>query len=373
MRWDAEVECGEFAPTPAVPSGSFRLQCHWDARECWVAPSHVLDSSGVETGEELTRTQTCSQRTDADWADILAQGFRFIPAIADVQPGWVRDERQRSMQYNFDMNRRLWLGGAYAPLFSQLDPGHERARADFGLQIDTPNDDARTLYRWHVLEGEIYLGSGVPSYDVTAARLDWSTSRAQPLFFLTTFVGEPARHDVNLDVGAWFEAIHLEWLRRGGETESFLTLGAAQLTADLWHSKDLASYVRLRGGPAAELDTQRHSTGLKPEAAIEADLTLDNDGFHHLHFLGEGEKVYFEPAVAGRADPNPERLRLMAGYEVIVVAINDQPVTLVFDTRATYRDDFATLAPGWEWTGEVGVRFSLWAPARRSAPLLKVR
>lgn len=371
MRWDREVACGDFAPTTSVPSGSYRLQCDWEARACLVAPNHVLDASGVETEQELTRTQVCGPRTD--WPDLIAQGFRFIPAVAEVQPGWVRDDRQRSMQYNFDMNRRLWLGAAYAPMLSQLDPGHHRGRADIGLEVESPSEDAHTLYRWHALDGELYFGSGVPSYDLTAVRLDWSTSRAQPLLFLTTFFGEPARHDLNLDVGAWFEAMHLEWLRRTGETESFLTLGAANLTADIWHSKDMVSYVRLRGGPAAELDTQRHGVGLKPEAALEGDLTLDADGFHHVRFLAEGEKVFFGPQDPARADANPERLRLMAGYEVIVVAVNDQPVTLVFDTKATYRDDFATVAPGWEWTGEVGIRFSLWAPARRSAPLLKTR
>jgi hypothetical protein len=258
-------------------------------------------------------------------------------------------------------------------LLSQLDTGHQRLRADLGLEIESPSDDGRTLYRWHVLDGSVYLGSGVPSYDVTAVQFDWSNARSQPLFFLTTFVGEPRRHDLNLDVGAWFQTMHLEWLRRGGETESFLTLGAAAITTDLWHSKDLSSFVRLRAGAAAELDTLRHGTGLKPEAALEGDLTLDADGFHHVRFSAEGEKVYFGPAAEGRADPNPERLRMMLGYEVIVVAINDQPVTLVVDTQATYRDDFATIAPGWEVTGEVGLRFSLWAPARRSAPVVTAR
>ena len=76
-------------------------------------------------------------------------------------------------------------------------------------------------------------------------------------------------------------------------------------------------------------------------------------------------------------DPNPYRVRLQAGYEVIAIAINDQPLTLVFDVKGTYRNDFApgplSAANRLELTGEAGVRFSLWAPARRSVPLERVR
>jgi hypothetical protein len=255
---------------------------------------------------------------------------------------------------------------AYAPVLSDLAPGHQRFRADLGLQVDVHSDDEKTLYRWHVLDSQFYLGT--PTYDATLLRLDWSTARARPILFLTTFIGQPRRYDLNLDIGAWFEAVHLEYLRRGAETESFLTLGSANITTDIWHSKDMASFVRARAGAGGELDTTRHFTSLKPEVAVEGDFTLDRDGFHHVHFQAEGEKLLFDQVVAGR-NADPQRLHLSGGYEVILFAVNDQPVTLVLDAKGTYRDDFVTVGPGWEWSAEAGLRFSLWAPARRSAPV----
>jgi len=364
LKWDQEVICGQFAPVPGVHTGTFRLQCDPARKECLAAPGRVLDSEGAETEDELGRVHPCTARQD--WPARMAEGYRFFPAVAEVQPGWIRDERGRAMQYNFDLNRRAWLGALYAPIASQLDPAHHRLRADLGVEVEVPSDDHHTLYRWHLLEGEIYLGA--PTYDATLVRFDWSEARSHPLFFITTFVGKPQRHDVNVDVGAWFEAVHLEYLRRSGETESFLTLGTAAGTLDLWHSKDLASFVRLRAGVGAEYDTFRNDTSLKPLAAVEGDLTLDADGFHHVRFQAEGEKLYLSKAVPGRS-VNPERLRLSAGYEVIIFAINDQPVTLVLDAKGTYRDDFVSVGPGWEGTVGAGLRFSLWAPARRSAPV----
>jgi hypothetical protein len=48
-------------------------------------------------------------------------------------------------------------------------------------------------------------------------------------------------------------------------------------------------------------------------------------------------------------------------------------VSLVLDGRAQWRSDLAGVAPVWEWSAQSGLRFSLWAPPRRSAPLASAR
>jgi hypothetical protein len=56
---------------------------------------------------------------------------------------------------------------------------------------------------------------------------------------------------------------------------------------------------------------------------------------------------------------------------VILLAINDYPLTLTLDARAQWRDDVPRLK-GWEFSGNVGLRFSFWAPARHhSAQVLE--
>ncbi len=366
MRPDLPVYCGFLEPTREVPSGYHRVQCDEQARRCLVSSTKALDASGVEGREPLARANDCIALSTEDFAAKAREGYRFVPAIADAPPGWVRDERGRVMQVNFDLNRRVYLGAAYAP--RQLRGAGEpsgRVRADFGIEVELPGDEP-ILYRVHVLESELHLGVDT-TIDATLLRYDWSIAREAPVLWITTFVGKPRRFDLSFDLGGWFEAIHLESVKRGtSAANNFLTLGAANLTIDLWHSRDLVSYMRLRFGPALELDNARQITAAKPMAALEGDLTLDGDGFHPARFQAAAEKLLFDPVVEGRPQ-NPQRLELRAGYELILIAINDYPLSATLDGRAAWRDDLPFETPGWDIGVEAGLRFSFWAPARRSA------
>ena len=369
MRWDQVVQCGYLRPTKEVPSGHFRIQCDDKIKVCLVAPTRVVLEDGVEGPEPMARVSECAGYYGEDWGQKAKAGYRFFPAIAEAPPGWIRDERGRVMQVNFDLNRRVYLGGAWAPVASNAGRTLTgRLRADFGVEIEFPGEDSNVLNRIHLLETEFFLGPDTTTIDATLIRYDWSVSRQAPLFWVSTFIGKPRRHDFSMDAGGWFEALHLESLRRGRESDNFLTLGTVNLTLDLWHSRDLVSYLRVRLGPSAEVDTGRGFTSLKPVAALELDATLDEGGFQHLHLSVEGEKLYFDSTVEGRVR-NPERLRIKAGYEHILIAINDYPLSFVLDGRATWRDDLPNVAPGWELGAEAGLRFSFWAPARRAAVL----
>ena len=147
---------------------------------------------------------------------------------------------------------------------------------------------------------------------------------------------------------------------------SFLTLATATGAIDLWHSKNLDSFVRVRAGPAAEMDIDTRTFAIKPLVAVDADLTLDRAGFHHFTAQASAEKLFLDVPQEGRHS-NPARLRFQAGYEVILLAINDYPLTFIVDARATWREDLVNVKPGWDFAAHAGLRFSLWAPARRDA------
>jgi hypothetical protein len=370
MRWDQVAQCGYLRPTKEVPSGHFRIQCDDKIKVCLTSPTRVLLEDGIEGPEPLARVSDCAGYYGEDWGQKARAGYRFFPAVAEAPPGWIRDERGRVMQVNFDLNRRVLLGGAWAPVMSRADPRIVgRMRADFGIEIEFPGEDSNVLNRIHLLDTGFFLGPDTITVDATLIRYDWSVARQAPLFWVSTFIGTPRRHDFSMDAGGWFEALHLETLKRGAtETNNFLTLGTVNLTLDLWHSRDLVSYLRVRAGPSAEVDTTRGFTSLKPVAALEFDATLDEGGFQHLHVAAEAEKLFFDSTVEGRVR-NPSRLRLTAGYEHILIAINDYPLSFVLDGRATWRDDLPNIVPGWEFGAEAGLRFSFWAPARRAAVL----
>jgi hypothetical protein len=368
LQFDKEIFCAHLNPTKAVPSGNFRVQCDKESHVCLAAPTKVL-RDGVESEEELQRVGLCSSLSDVDLARLESEEYHFVEAVADAPDGWFRDDLGRIVQVNFDLHRRVYFGGAWGPLYQ---PGpypnlsHQalyvgRGRADFGIEVDVANDGGREMHRLHFLDGSAWLGSETRIM-ATAARYDFSLRRVAPPLWLTTFVGRPQRIDLDVNISGWFEALRLELV----SDKSFLTLVSANAAFDLWHSKDLQSYLRVRLGPAAELDVQAKALALRPEAAVEGDFTLDHDGFHHVTFAVTGEKLFFGPHLDGRRD-NPERVRGKAGYEVILLAINDYPVTLVLDGFAGWRDDLPNVVPGWEFGADAGLRFSFWAPQRRTA------
>lgn len=370
LRADAPIFCAEFPPTERMPSGTYRMQCDEVRKECLLAPAHELDADGVETELPLERVRMCTVFVQG--TERAQEGYRFLPAVADAPPGWYRDERGRVMQFNFDLHRRVWLGAAWAPLWKREWPeALGRMRMDFGIRTESPADDGRVLNRFTFLDTELFLGPH-QSLDATLLRYDFSTDRDRPLLRVSTFLGKPRRFDIGADMGAWFEVLRLEQLHRDGTEASFLTIAATHATLDLWHSRDLVSFIRVRAGPSLERDRTNGFSTLVPGAALEGDFTLDPHGFHHLRFGVEAEKVYLDKEVEGRP-LNPERLNVRAGYEAILLALNDQPLSLVLDGRGTWRSDLPGVSADWEWSAQAGLRFSLWAPARRSASLAQAR
>lgn len=371
LRYDQPILCTRLPPTRQVPSGEYRMQCDAVTRRCLIAPARELDANGEETDRPLLRTSYCD-RANASASVRAQEGYRFVPAIAESPPGWYRDEQGRVMQFNFDLHRRVYLGGAWAPLFRRgLGVEQDRIRVDFGIQTELPGGDEDTrLHRLSFLETELFLGG--PSLDFTLLRYDFNVERKVPLFRITTFIGKPRRFDLGLNLGAWAEALHQETIEREDSELSLLTWGAVHGTLDVWHSKDLVSYVRLRAGPAIERDRTHGQNTLVPAVVFEGNLTLDTDGFHHLQFAAEARKVLLDDPVTGRP-LHPERMKIRAGYELILLAINDQPLSLVADGRGAWRNDIPHVSGRWEWSANVGLRASLWAPARRSAPLASTR
>ncbi len=372
LDWTKPISCVTLRPTKQVPSGEFRVQCEPASHTCFAAPNRVL-VDGVEGEEPPARvTDVCPS-----WLDGLSQKeieqhhWRFEEAIAEAPPGWYRDARGRVMQVNFDLGRRVFFGGAWAPYYRPDGTGFVlgRARVEFG-GIATVNSDERTQqHRFHFLEATAWLGQNPldTRFEASVFRYETSSRHQRAPLWITTFVGEPRRFDLPLEFGWAAEAARFEAL--GGKT--FLSIVELDLTLDLWTSKDLDSFVRLRTGPALEYDFDAKGVYLRPAVALESDFTLDRDGFHHFTASVAGEKLFFEPAVEGRG-VSPNRVRLKAGYEVILIALNDYPLTLVVDGRAAWRDDVPALK-GWEFSVNAGLRFSLWAPSRHLSQQVKTR
>jgi hypothetical protein len=63
------------------------------------------------------------------------------------------------------------------------------------------------------------------------------------------------------------------------------------------------------------------------------------------------------------------KLKGVVAYERVLVAINDQPLSLRLSLSGLARDDLAGGARNVELGGTAGLRFSFWAPPRIFEPL----
>lgn len=356
LDWDKPVVCDALAPTKELPSGRYRVQCDALKRTCLAAPDMVLQD-GEETNEQLARTHWCQSSHTEDKG--IDEGWPVYRAIAEAQPGWYRDERGRVMQVNFDLTRRVWFGGSWSPRFGGGSYEQGTAHPEVGIATSWNDGDERELHRLRLLELGAWLGRDT-RFEGTGLRFDSSARRETPPVRVTTFVGHPRRFDLDLNLTWGLELARFEAL--GGR--AFLGLGEVDLVLDIWHSRDLESYLRVRAGPGVEMDLPTKAFAFRPAAAVEADFTLDENGFHHLSASVTGEKLFFEPQVDGRPT-SPARLKARGAYEVILLAINDYPLTAYLGGRATWRDDVPGLT-GWEVTADAGLRFSFWAPARHA-------
>jgi hypothetical protein len=275
------------------------------------------------------------------------------------------------MQVSFDFGRRLWLGVGYAPRRTPAgDTEIAPAAFDFGVTYDSLSADGRTRERYTVLDGQVRLHSF--GLDITGFRYDLSHHYEKPLLRITTFVKEPERHDMYLNVGLFTEALHFETAPRGIDGEEALTIGTVQATLDLWQSEDLRSYVRLRAGPGIEMrmgpwgDETRY-VGMLPQATLEANVILGARAMQRLNLRLRGDWLR---SASWHAQPLPGEWTAAAdaAYEAILIAINDQPVSFRVAGSAYLRDDTRQIVAGVPtsrviaWTGTAGIRMAFFSP-----------
>jgi hypothetical protein len=349
----------------------WRIQCDHASKVCLYAANEELDAGGNRV-KPLERARECDADPSFDRGKLEAEGYSFVPGRVDAPWGWMRDERGRVFQINFDLTRRLYFGVGYTPqkiLDNINNPfEHKRSSADFGLLVfeflsgeDTRNP---TRHRIRLVEGNVKVEPF--SSEIVVAHYDLSHRFVDPLLRITTFVGTPRRHDLTLDLGLWSEVGGLEIHPTPIGHSSIWKHAAGQVTLDLWQSAKLDSFARLRSGFGIEgqyTDGTGYRSAITETSAFELDWKVDPAGFHNLRLeLVHELPRYFVPLIDGQK--LGQRLRARLQYEAIVLAINDQPLTLKLAAGGEKRDDIFGVPDRWAFVMDAGLRFSLWAPPR---------
>ena len=344
----------------------WRIQCNAAAKLCLFAANDELDSTG-ERVKPLERARPCELDAPFDRHQLEDSGFKFLPARVDTPWGWMRDERERVYQVSFDLKRRMYFGAAYTPLKVIDNPlTSKRTSVDFGLLVleHLTRGKTPTRHRIRLVEGQVHLEPFAA--ELVVAHYDVSRRLFDPLLRFTTFVGAPRRHDLYLNIGLWTEAGGLELHKTALGNTQLWRHATAQATLDLWQSPNLDSFLRVRAGMGFEGqhdEVNGYRSALTASSALDLDMVLDRDGFHNLRFeLDQELPRYFVPV--GTQSAWAERMRAHVQYEAIVLAINDQPLTLKLAAGGEKRNDLPGVPDQWAFVIDAGLRFSLWAPPR---------
>jgi hypothetical protein len=345
----------------------WRIQCNAATKVCLYAANDELASDGTRT-KSLERVRECDSSVIFDRPKLEAEGYTMLPGRADAPWGWMRDERGRVFQINFDLKRRLYFGVGWSPqkiLDNLSDPSEtRRSKMDFGVFV-FEHTTGRNRHRIRLLEGEVRVEPF--SSEVVVAHYDMSRRFFDPLLRITTFVGEPQRHDLHLNLGLWTEVGGLEIHPTPLGHSSIWKHATAEGTLDLWQSANMDSFARLRTGFGLEgqkTDGQEYRSALTAASAFELDWVVDPAGFHNIKLeLGHEMPRYFVP-VTSKGQRLAQRSRARLSYEAIVLAINDQPLTFQLAAGGEKRNDIMGVPDRWAFVMDAGLRFSLWAPPR---------
>lgn len=347
------------------PDGTeVKLQCDEAAKRCLVAPVEVtIDDERAPNTRVMARGMAfCNPAAAGAWERLVADGYEMVPAVLSAPYGYKRDERNRLYQTHFSLRDRFFLGvgdmlGTTLAFDESLTQG---VRLEMGASVESFDRYDVRRHRFRFLEGSVL----VAPLEIEGLLFAYDKGRISnhPDFWITTFIGEPRRFDINLDIGPGFHFGRL-WL---GDVEdvqnAFIDLGQVHLNWELLQSATLEDYLYVRAGGGVGLRAIEGRADVEvylyPEAAIGGALRLGDRGLWEF-----GTEVRFRYGAEFDSGEDWLELRGSASVERILVAINDQPISLfvepsvhILDLEASERAAFQTL---------LGVRMSFFVPPPR--------
>jgi hypothetical protein len=354
------------------------MQCDDKGAHCLVAPNEM-----PYTGDPMERAQSCATHEPKQaYAALVQRGARLVPAIAEAPPGYARGESGRAFQVKFDLLNRFYLGASWAPTLQAGEalPRPDglpfgRGHAELGIHLSVLSPRNRSRHDIHLLEGsatftDLELRGMLFSYD-------YQHAHRRPAFWISTFLGEPRVYPAAGRLGWGFRLLSITDRQPSLRDALDIEFGEVHLSVNPWQSSDLYSHLRIEaGGDVGEHWEDRRlfadgpATGsvyLGPTAAIKSRLSLGEGGLHYLF----SDLTFRRPTLVtgDRTGASIHRLAATVAYEGILVAINDQPISIRLAAQGTTQNDAHRDVRAVELRFTAGLRMSFWAPPRTFEPM----
>jgi len=376
LRWSEPIHCMR------TPKGDIvRVQCDGplEQRRCLIAPNEM------EGGGELRRVQECPTIDDVPlYQALISSGAKIEPALAETPPGYARSDRGRAFQVKFDLLNRVYVGASWIPSFEKTNVGVPsatsplglgRGQAETGFHISALSTHGRARHDFRILEGtatfkDLEINGLLFAYD-------YQHLHRRPAWWLTTFIGPAKVHPISPPLGWGFRVLAIS--DRPPAFRDTLDLEYTEVHAawDPWQSSDLYSHVRVETGAdvgAFWEDRSKAAKGLKTgvgyvgfSGAIRSRFSLGEGGLHSIQM----DLLYRRPTLLAGENigASINRINATFAYEGVLIAVNDQPLSVRLSATGGSRDDPASGARSFELGFSAGLRFSFWAPPRVFQPM----
>ncbi len=376
LRWDRPVRCMDGPDGQVV-----RVQCDDDQHptECLVAPNTTAERS------ELHRVNECTVVVVKQaYAALVATGARLVTAVAEAPPGFSRSDRGRAYQTKFDLLDRVYVGVGWAPVYAHTGDGSPppaglpfgRAQAELGMDASILSPRGRSRHDFEVLQGtatftDLHFNGQVFAYD-------YQQVHRRPVFWVTTFFGPPHLYPAAIPLGVGVRVLNIDDRPPSAPNTLDMEFLEAHLSWNPVQSADMYNRLRLEAGAdfgKAWPDRTQLSSGFGTgrwyagfTSALKSRVSLGEGGLHYLF----ADVAYLRPTLIADGDLPFRTLNRFKGqlaYEGVLVAINDQPISLRLQATGAVRDDLAGGSRNVEVGGNAGLRFSFWAPPRVTEPM----
>jgi hypothetical protein len=372
LSYDRPVICYDLAD-----GKSLRIQCDNDAngkQVCLAAPNEMQG-----TGDPLERVLPCEHRSTTEY-QALAKRAKIVPAIAEAPTGYARSELGRAFQVKFDLLNRFYLGVGWAPTL-QSQHGFEipagfpfgRGSAEMGIVLSVLSPRSRSRHDIRILDGTAMFADFEVSG--TLFSYDYQHEHRRPAFWVSTFFGEPEVHPVLPRMGWGFRIVNVLDRQPSFRDALDMEFGEVHLAYNPWQSNDMYSNVRIEvGGDVGGHWSDRHAVSgksgnyfLGPTLAVKSRVSLGKGGLHYLFTnLDFRHSTVVSGAFTGAA---VNRLSGSLAYEGVLIAVNDQPISLRLATEGRTQNDFARDVRAVELRFLAGLRMSFGAGPRVFEPM----
>ena len=285
----------------------------------------------------------------------------------EVPEGYMQDEYGRITQVTFDLRRRFHVGVSSMTRFDAED-SYSMANS-LALETGGSNDFLDLEYghrhRHRFLEGRLILNP--LEVDMLFYSYDFSRSTPGSPIWITTFIGEPRRFDVPIEVGVGATLGRLHYRATEAGDLMLFDLLSGRVNWEFYQGKNLENYVLLSTGGGFGL---RHldSSGTTeayafPEVGLRAVWSLGERGLTQIALDGRMKWAWElstqESWMMGQAGLSAEQ---------ILIAINDQPLSLYVEPHARLTQFEPADLDGVDYRVMAGVRLSLFVPTRVEMP-----